>query len=243
MQWIEDRIKDINESEEIDGVLVFYPIYPFGPKGPYKDRLTGVYYKTQDHHIRDLVDPSKDVEGLSQNKWFKIRDSKQKAARPTTYPCTALSVLRILEEYHMTSDQTISIVNRSEIVGRPLAVMLAEKGATVYSIDIDSILQFRPDGKGVRRCNPQETTLESCLRESNVVVAGVPKSDFRLPLSSFPEGSTVVNVAEFPNVCEEALFRERPDIKYIPQVGKVTVASLSLNLMNLKLNRLINSNN
>ena len=261
IRWIKDRIQLINDSADVDGALIFYPIHPFGPKGPYKCRLTGVYYKTQDDHIRDLVHPSKDVEGLCGTKWFKIRDSGQKEP-PAIYPCTALSVLRILEEYHINNgngddngngnnkdgdddisknlwkDQTISIVNRSEIMGRPLAVMLAEKGATVYSIDINSILQFRPDGKRLRRCNPQTTTLKSCLRESNVVVAGVPQADFRLPLSSIAEGSTIINVSEFPNVCEDSLLTERPDIKYIPQVGKVTVATLSLNLMNLKLSKL-----
>jgi methylenetetrahydrofolate dehydrogenase (NAD+) len=270
LQWIKDKIRTINSSSDIDGTLVFYPIHPFGPKGPYKCRLTGVYYKTQDDHIRDLIHPSKDVEGLCGTKWFQIRDSRQKDP-PSIYPCTALSVLRILEEYHIGSDgknthggndddgagnnnnnnskreqriqqcwkdQTISIVNRSEIMGRPLAVMLAEKGATVYSIDIDSILQFRPDGKRLRRCNPTTTTLKSCLKESTVVVAGVPSADFRLPLSSIKQGSTIVSVSEFPNVCETTLFQERPDIKYIPQVGKVTVASLSQNLMHLKQNKL-----
>lgn len=265
LQWIKDKIQTINSSIDIDGTLVFYPIHPFGPKGPYKCRLTGVYYKTQDDHIRDLIHPSKDVEGLCGTKWFQIRDSRQKDP-PSIYPCTALSVLRILEEYHIGSngenthggndsdgagnnnkgeqriqqcwkDQTISIVNRSEIMGRPLAVMLAEKGATVYSIDIDSILQFRPNGKRLRRCNPKTTTLETCLEESTVVVAGVPSADFRLPLSSIKQGSTIVSVSEFPNVCEATLFRERPDIKYIPQVGKVTVATLSLNLMHLKQNK------
>jgi len=250
IQWIKDRIQVINTSSNIDGALVFYPIHPFGPKGPYKCRLTGVYYKTQDDHIRDMIHPSKDVEGLCGTKWFQIRDSRQKDP-PTIYPCTALSVLRILEEYHISSgprndavavekqnrcwkDQTIAIVNRSEIMGRPLAVMLAEKGATVYSIDVDSILQFRPNGKRLRRCNPKTTTLESCLEESNIIVAGVPSADFRLPLSRIKQGSTIVSVSEFPNVCEDTLFEERPDIKYIPQVGKVTVATLSLNLMNLK---------
>ncbi|VEU40907.1 unnamed protein product [Pseudo-nitzschia multistriata] len=246
IQWIKDRIHRINERTDIDGALVFYPIYPFGPKGPYKNKLMGVYYKTQDDHIRDLLLPGKDVEGLCRNKWFKIRDSKQKNS-PATYPCTALSVLKILEEYHMGrrnnqpndcwKDQTICIINRSEIMGRPLAVMLAKKGATVYSIDIDSILQFRPDGKRLRRCNPATTSLESCTRESNVVVAGVPQASFRIPISSIREGATIVNVAEVPNVCEATLFRERPDVRYIPQVGKVTVATLSLNLMNLKVNR------
>ena len=123
-------------------------------------------------------------------------------------------------------------------MGRPLAVMLAEKGATVYSIDIDSILQFRPNGKRLRRCHPSTTTLETCLKESTVVVSGVPCPDFCLPLSSIQQGSTIVSVSEFPNVCEETLFEERPDIHYIPQVGKVTVATLSLNLMHLKQKRL-----
>mmetsp|Transcript_362 Transcript_362/g.591 ORF Transcript_362/g.591 Transcript_362/m.591 type:complete len:171 (-) Transcript_362:100-612(-) len=39
----------------------------------------------------------------------------------------------------------VTIVNRSEILGHPLAVMLSNDGATVYSIDIDSILVFSPN--------------------------------------------------------------------------------------------------
>jgi len=273
INWIKEKIQTANVSTDVHGILIFYPIYPHGPKGPYKCRLTGVYYKTQDDYLRDLVHPSKDVEGLCGTKLFKVRDSSQQqtdVVLPTKNPCTALSVLRILQEYHISvsqndndngngktdsikidnkdgnldtnirgwRDQTISIVNRSEILGRPLAVMLAQKGATVYSIDINSILQFRPNGERVRRCNTQTTTLETCLLESNVVVTGVPQSEFQLPLSSIAEGTTIINVSEFPNVCEETLLAERPDIKYIPQVGKVTVAVLENNLMNLKINNI-----
>ncbi|OEU17357.1 NAD(P)-binding protein, partial [Fragilariopsis cylindrus CCMP1102] len=238
------KIHLANEYTDVHGILIFYPIYPSGssPKGPYKNRLTGVYYKTQDDHIRDLVQPSKDVEGFCGTKWFKIRDQKE---LPSIYPCTALSVFKILQEYHISSNdnnknkmdyQTISIVNRSEIMGRPLAVMLSQLGATVYSIDIDSILEFRPNGGRQRRCNAQTTTLESCLEKSNIVVTGVPHADFQLPLTSIAEGTTIVNVSEFPNICEETLVFERPDIKYIPNVGKVTVAVLENNLMNLKIN-------
>lgn len=241
--WIKHKIQIANRCKEVHGVLIFYPIYPRGLKGPYKSRLTGVYYKTQDDHLRDLVSPTKDVEGLCSTKWFNVRDSSrwQKDAIPSTiYPCTAMSVLKILQEYHINTyhewgNQTISIVNRSEIIGRPLAVMLAQMGATVYSIDVDSILQFRPNGERLRRCNTQVTTLKTCLRESNVVVTGVPHADFQLPLYCIAEGATVVNVSEFYNVCEETLLTQRPDIKYIPQVGKVTVAVLENNLMNLKI--------
>jgi methylenetetrahydrofolate dehydrogenase (NAD+) len=132
------------------------------------------------------------------------------------------------------TNQTVSIVNRSEIMGRPLAAMLARKGATVYSIDINSILKFRPNGR-LHCCNAVTTTLQTCLEESTVVVTGVPSPEFRIPLDSIQQSTTIVNVSEFPNVCEETLLTERPDIKYIPQVGKVTVAVLENNLMNLKI--------
>jgi methylenetetrahydrofolate dehydrogenase (NAD+) len=175
------------------------------------------------------------------------------------YPCTALSVLWILEEYNLqqlppsvspairslpsyddicsSSDswknKTVSIVNRSEIMGRPLAAMLARKGATVYSIDIDSILQFRPNGR-LRRCSPADTTIETCLATSDIVVTGVPDPDYELSLDHIQDNATIVNVSAFPNVCERTLLQTRPDVKYIPQVGKVTVAVLENNLMHLK---------
>ena len=73
------------------------------------------------------------------------------------YPCTALAVYKVLESFHHTPsndddiandrrklfDNTIvTIINRSEVLGLPLATMLSNQGATVYSINIDSILQF-----------------------------------------------------------------------------------------------------
>jgi methylenetetrahydrofolate dehydrogenase (NAD+) len=239
---IQDQIRRANQRDDIHGVLIFYPIYPHGPKGPYKNRITGVYYKTHDDHLRDLVDPTKDVEGLGGTKWFNIRDRHPFQQLPLVYPCTALSVVQIIEKHHILKgsatsswqDQTIAIVNRSEIMGRPLAAMLAQKGATVYSIDIDSILQFRPNGR-LHLCSRTATSLESCLQESQVVVTGVPSTGFRLPIPSIAESTTLINVSEFPNVCELTLVTERPDVQYIPQVGKVTVAVLENNLMNLRI--------
>lgn len=271
IQWLQERIRKANQSEDVDGILVFYPIYQQQLlKGPYKDSATGVYYKTCDDYLRDLVLPEKDVEGLCGAKWLRLTENVDASnASPSNhlqlYPCTALSVLWSIEAYHLSqstslaveesidetlskysdihlpSDKwtylTVSIINRSEIMGRPLAVMLARKGATVYSIDIDTILQFQPNGR-MHRCNPADVTLESCLAASQVVVAGVPDPDFQLPLNFVQEGTTLISVSEYPNVCEETLLVERPDIQYIPQVGKVTVAVLENNLVHLrKLNK------
>jgi 5,10-methylene-tetrahydrofolate dehydrogenase/methenyl tetrahydrofolate cyclohydrolase len=222
--------------------------------GPYKDRVTGVYYKTYDEVLRDAVDPFKDVEGLSLD--YNVRrnnnnDNKNSDQRPQDiFPCTAMSVKHILDHFHFESSslssslsnpkngvedttksdttspswqgQTVSIINRSEILGRPLATMLASSGANVYSIDVDSILQFRPGGR-VRRCNTtsssssERMTLEWCLAQSSVVVTAVPHIDFQLPSHAIAPGTTVVNVSAFSNVREETLLN-CPGIKYIPQV-------------------------
>ncbi len=235
---IQEIIQKANEDEDVDGILVFYPIFPTSQKGPYKNRLSGVYYKTHDSHFRDLVAPSKDVEGLRGTKWYHNprRKSKSNDSSQIVYPCTARSVQAILEQYHEWDDQvpswhtqTVSIVNRSEIMGRPLAAMLASKGATVFSIDESTVLKFWPDGERSQRCT---ISLKDCLSESNILVTGVPHDNFQIPIEHISSGTTLVNVSEFTNV-DEAHLLDRTDIRYIPQVGKVTVAILEDNLMRL----------
>jgi methylenetetrahydrofolate dehydrogenase (NAD+) len=87
-------------------------------------------------------------------------------------PCTALSVVKILETCpgvydtsqpmgkHMQGE-IVTVINRSEIVGRPLAAMLANDGADVYSVDIDSIYLFR----GGRLHMVENETVEGLVRK------------------------------------------------------------------------------
>lgn len=65
-----------------------------------------------------------------------------------------------------------------------------------------------------------------------MVVTGVPTKAYRLPTEWIQPNSTVVNVASFKNVDEEALLKI-PGVVYVPMVGKVTVAMLERNLMRL----------
>ena len=116
-------------------------------------------------------------------------------------PCTALSVVKILESagvYNNSlmvgrrmTNQIVTIVNRSEIVGRPLAAMLANDGADVYSVDIDSIFLFR-NGR-LHKCEGE--TAESCVRKSSVVVSGVPVKAYKMPTEWIQPNTTFINVA------------------------------------------------
>lgn len=65
-----------------------------------------------------------------------------------------------------------------------------------------------------------------------MIVTGVPTKAYRLPADWIQPNSTVVNVASFKNVDEEALLKI-PGVVYVPMVGKVTVAMLERNLMRL----------
>ena len=240
---VEEAIRSGNARTDVHGTLVYYPIFkkrlPHEQRGPYKNRLTGVYYKTYDDYLRDIVSYTKDVEGLCQEynaRWlFRARGKERLSDDNVLYPCTALSVFRILEAYHQTPNSwkgtVVTIVNRSEIFGRPLAALLANAGATVYSVDIDSILKFR-DGGRMRRYSDSTMTLEQCLCISSVVISGVPSPDFRIPCEWISPSTTFVNVSEYPNVCEDSLL-DVPSVQYIPHVGKVTIAVLEQNLIEL----------
>eukprot|EP00934_Nitzschia_sp_Nitz4_P006782 Nitzschia sp. Nitz4//scaffold149_size55946//2268//3660//NITZ4_006585-RA/size55946-augustus-gene-0.70-mRNA-1//-1//CDS//3329536782//6772//frame0 len=232
---VEAALMDANDDPRVHGIIVYYPI--FGQE----ESFSGA---SQDDYLRDSVSYKCDVEGLCHtyrsNLFRNVRfmdppTNKQKCL----LPCTALSVVKILEECPGCYDASkpmgrkmegkiVTVINRSEIVGRPLAAMLANDGAEVYSVDINSIYLFR--GGRLYPC-PDETP-ESCVRKSSVVVTGVPTKAYRLPTEWIQPNSTVVNVASFKNVDEETLLTV-PGVVYVPMVGKVTVAMLERNLMRL----------
>jgi methylenetetrahydrofolate dehydrogenase (NAD+) len=157
------------------------------------------------------------------------------------FPCTAISVMNILENYHESlrghspeyrwQGTTVTILNRSDILGRPLAEMLSSQGASVYSIDEQSILLFRPGGR-LRRCTEDHVSMEWCLEQSQVVVTGVPSPYFQLPCEFIQPGTTIVNVSEYQNAPEDGVLQV-DGTRLIPHVGKVTTSVLENNLVAL----------
>ena len=219
-----------------------------------KAKLPGMTYKTKDDYFRDSISASRDVEGHNHNR-RKFRnqntyvdrckhddDLDSSKEQDQLLPCTALAVVRVLKRCLEAFDPrkpvgkrfegvTVTIINRSEILGRPLASLLANDGATVYSVDADSIILYKPNGR-MNRCTGDTKSVQSCVEESSVIVTGVPSSTFKIPSHWIQPYSTVINVASEPNVDEDEL-REIPGCRYIPQIGKVTVALLEHNLVQL----------
>lgn len=233
---VEAELKKANQDPKVTGIIIYYPI--FGTTQSYSG-------SSQDDYLRDSIAKEKDVEGLCHlyrtSLYRNVRFVDHHSANPKykmLLPCTALSCVKILEAINAYDTSVVvgrrmhgkiaTIINRSEIVGRPLAAMLANDGAKVYSVDVDSIYLF----ENGRISLVEDMDVETCVRMSDVVVTGVPVKAYKLNTSWIKPNTFVVNVASFKNVDEEELLKI-DGVKYVAQVGKVTVAMLERNLLRL----------
>jgi methylenetetrahydrofolate dehydrogenase (NAD+) len=198
---VEETILAANADPRYDGLIVYYPIY--GGR--------------QDQYLQNVVSVDKDVEGLSHlyifNMYQNVRflDAPQPdglgPARKSILPCTPLAVIKILEYLHIYNPilpygdrlfgRTICVVNRSEVVGRPLAALLANDGACVYSVDVSGVQQFTR-GEGIRKrkhevVDKEGWTIDNCAPLCDVVITGVPGEAYKFPCHLLKEGAVCIN--------------------------------------------------
>lgn len=192
---LESAIIAANEQKLVDGIIVYYPI--FGNR--------------QDQYLQQVTDDSKDVEGLSHRYIFRLYHNERfldgEMKQKSLLPCTPLAVLKILDYLRVYNSilpygnrlfgRSITIVNRSETVGRPLAALLANDGACVYSVDVTGVQQFTR-GEGIKKQRHEVVEkegwgLSDCLPLSDVVISGVPGETFKLPTKLLREGAVCIN--------------------------------------------------
>jgi methylenetetrahydrofolate dehydrogenase (NAD+) len=212
--------------------MVYYPIF--------NDR--------QDQYLQQIVDVTKDVEGLSHkyifNMYQNIRYLDDERQKKSILPCTPLAIIKILEylqiyntilpDQNRLHGRTITVINRSEVVGRPLAAILANDGARVYSVDISNVQEFHR-GEGLRKRRHEVTekvgwTLENCLPISDIVISGVPGDKFKVPLHLLRDGAVCINFSSEKNFGPGPEVKEKASI-YIPAIGKMTIVVLLRNLL------------
>ena len=225
---VEPAIRAANADPSVHGVLIYYPV--FGTE--------------QDGYLRDLVDPTKDIEGLHsfwarclyENRRFYDAAQKKKSI----LPCTPLAILKLLDAAGVLdtnarsplAGRRVCVFNRSEVVGRPLAAMLANDGAEVVSIDIDGPLLFVPDRAGHAH-EVRETTIDrpSALADADIVITGVPSREFeRIRGEEIREDAVCLNFSTHANYDESAVRKARA---FIPRVGPMTVTMALRNTLRL----------
>jgi methylenetetrahydrofolate dehydrogenase (NADP+)/methenyltetrahydrofolate cyclohydrolase len=106
-----ELIQRLNNDPDVDGILVQLPL----PKGLDATELL------------DAIDPDKDVDGFHPTTMGRLVEGREEIS-----PCTPKGVMRILDEYQIPVEgKEVVIVGASNIVGKPLAMMMVNRMATV----------------------------------------------------------------------------------------------------------------
>ena len=220
---LETEIERANADPNAHGIMIYYPVF-----GTDRDR-----------YLKDVVDFRKDVEGLT-NHWVHRLYANQRwesydRTRKAILPCTPLGIVKILEAVQLPLnlegglnlvDLNVAIFNRSEVVGRPLAQMLANDGAQVWSFDLNGTIEFT---KGQER----ESTVgrAEALKTADIVITGVPNRNFPLiAIDEIPRARVRLNFSTVQNFHPNAACA--PGV-FVPRVGPVTVAMCLRNTLQL----------
>ena len=109
---LEETVINLNNDNSVHGILLFRPL----PKHLSQERL------------KEIVSKNKDVDGMGTiNNAYIYESNKEGYA-----PCTAQAVIEILDFYGIDlPGKKITIIGRSLVVGKPLAMLLLDRNATV----------------------------------------------------------------------------------------------------------------
>jgi methylenetetrahydrofolate dehydrogenase (NADP+)/methenyltetrahydrofolate cyclohydrolase len=121
--------------------------------------------------LLDAVDPAKDVDGL-----HPVNAGRLLAGRPALAPCTAAGIIEILKRSGIPiAGQHTVVVGRSDIVGKPVAMLLLHQNATVTI------------------CHSKTQNLGEVTRQADILVAAIGRPGFIAPQMVKP-GATLVDV-------------------------------------------------
>jgi methylenetetrahydrofolate dehydrogenase (NADP+)/methenyltetrahydrofolate cyclohydrolase len=151
-------VERLNRSEAHDGILVQSPLPD--AMGPDAERL-----------VFDAVDPAKDVDCFHPlNVGYLVQN------RPVLAPATPSGVVELLKRYDVPiAGQRAVVIGRSDIVGKPLALLLLHQHATVTV------------------CHSRTRDLAAVARQADILISAIGRAGFVGPEFVQP-GATVVDV-------------------------------------------------
>lgn len=125
--------------------------------------------------VLDAVHPLKDVDAFHpENVGLLVQ------GRPRFLPCTPHGIQVLLREYAVpTSGAHVVVVGRSDIVGKPIGMMLVQKGATADAT--------------VTICHSRTRELASITRQADILIAAIGKPEF-ITAEMVKPGATVIDV-------------------------------------------------
>jgi methylenetetrahydrofolate dehydrogenase (NADP+)/methenyltetrahydrofolate cyclohydrolase len=148
-------VDELNRRDEIDGILIQLPLPP----------------QVESQAVLEAVDPAKDVDGLHPMNMGYLMNG-----RPGLTPCTPEGVIQILRRSQIALDGARALViGRSNLVGKPLAMLLLREHATVTL------------------AHSKTRELPALARQADILVAAMGKAAF-VTGDFIKPGATVIDV-------------------------------------------------
>ncbi len=198
------QVRALNQDQAVDGVLIQLPL----PQHINAEK------------ILNLVDPQKDVDAFTLTSSGAI--FKDQAL---VYPCTPYGVMKMLRHYKIpVAGQNVVVIGRSQIVGKPMAMLMLKENATVTI------------------CHSKTQDLKKLTSQADIVVVAAGKKEF-LGRDAFSEKTVVIDVGIHGSgtgnqICGDVKFSEVDDFvaaaSPVPGgVGPLTIAVLLENTIKL----------
>jgi methylenetetrahydrofolate dehydrogenase (NADP+)/methenyltetrahydrofolate cyclohydrolase len=201
-----EKIQEFNQDPDVDGILVQLPL----PK------------HISDDKVINAIDPDKDVDGF-----HPVSVGRMVQGLPTFIPATPHGVMLMLEHYKIdTTGMHAVVIGRSNIVGRPMSVLLSENK--------------NPGNCTVTICHSKTKNIAELCRTADIIVAALGRPGF-VKEDWVKEGAIVIDVGitRVADATKKSGFRLRGDVDYdnvapkcswitpVPGgVGPMTIAAL-----------------
>ncbi len=195
-----ELIKSLNEDQTVHGILMQLPL---------PDHIN-------QFNVINAIEPQKDIDGLTYFNAGLLLNKK-----PSFIPCTPLGVMELLNYYSVElKGKDAIIINRSILVGKPLALLLLDKDATVLI------------------CHSNTKNLKEKIRNSDIIITAVGNRKlFKLTADFVRDDAVVIDIGisrangkvigdvDYENVSKKASL-----ITPVPGgVGPMTIAMLLKN--------------
>jgi len=150
-------ISELNNNADLDGFIVQLPL----PKHISEDKII------------EAIDPRKDVDGF-----HAVNVGRMVAGMPAFISATPFGILELIRRYKIeTSGKNCVVIGRSNIVGRPMSILLSQKGFDCT----------------VTLCHSRTKDLKGICQKADIIVAALGIAEF-LTADMVKEGAVVIDV-------------------------------------------------
>ncbi len=205
------KVEDLNNDPDVDGFIVQLPL----PKHISEEKVT------------DAVDYRKDVDGFHPQNVGRMS-----IGSPAFISATPQGIMELIERYEIeTSGKHVVVIGRSNIVGRPMSILLSQKGY--------------PGDATVTVCHSRTANLKEVCLSADIIIAAIGSPEF-VKAEMVKEGAVVIDVGttRVKSDATKSGWKLKGDVAYdevapkcsyitpVPGgVGPMTIASLLLNTL------------